>query len=50
MVKEEESDQEEEVRHIMTSYQWASQKTLFEVRDSLLANGIKVCRVTIGEC
>ena len=40
-VKEEESDQEE-AGHIMISYQWANQKTLIEVRDSLIDNGFKV--------
>ena len=39
--KEEESGQSE-AGHIMISYQWANQKTLIEVRDSLIANGIKV--------
>ena len=39
--KEAESGQSE-VGHIMISYQWANQKTLIEVRDNLIANGIKV--------
>ena len=35
----------EEEGHIMISYQWKSQKTLMDVRDSLIANGFKVSQV-----
>ena len=42
----------EEVRtpkHIMISYQWASQKLLIQVRDSLVVNGFKVHHMQIFE-
>ena len=32
----------ETLKHIMISYQWASQKLLIQVRDSLVSNGFKV--------
>ena len=35
-------DAQVETGHIMISYQWASQTTLIEVRDKLIAIGLKV--------
>ncbi|KAL5003906.1 hypothetical protein ScPMuIL_017362 [Solemya velum] len=34
--------QEQKEKHVMISYNWADQKTLIQVRDSLVVNGFKV--------
>ena len=40
--EDQQAEKEEELGHVMISYQWGNQKVLTEIRDKLIDNGLKV--------
>ena len=49
--EDQQAEKEEELGHVMISYQWGNQKVLTEIRDKLIDNGLKVMydQLSVGQ-